>query len=191
VAFSPNGKILATGDDLSNLARLWNTATGQQIGPALNTGPRGGGISSVAFSRDGKTLATVQNGSVQLRDVATGHQIGKPFASSSFSVAFSPDGKTVAIGDSNSTARLWNVATRHQIGSPLSGGPPGHGRPSWPTLGRGPSWPTSPKIEPNLGVRQRTLTGARPVRSGRWLWVRRPGCFLVRPGRVRGRDGSG
>ena len=126
VAFSPDGKTLAAGDDSSNLARLWNTATGQQIGPALNTGPRGDGISSVAFSPDGKTLATVQNGgSVQLWDVATGHKIGKPFASSSFSVAFSPDGKTLATGDFDSTVRLWNVATRHQIGSPLRGGPSG------------------------------------------------------------------
>ena len=39
MAFSPDGEILAAGDDSSNLARLWNTVTGQQIGPALNTGP--------------------------------------------------------------------------------------------------------------------------------------------------------
>ena len=134
VAFSPDGKILATGDDYSNLVRLWNTATGQQIGPALKTGPSEIHVSSVAFSSDGKRLATAQNGgSVQLWDVATGHQIGKPFASSSFSVAFSPDGTTLATGNFDSTARLWNVATRHQIGSPLSGGPSGGGS-SWTTF---------------------------------------------------------
>ena len=133
-AFSPDGKILATGESFSDLARLWNTATGQQIGPALNTGPRGGGISSVAFSPDGKTLATAQNGgAVPLWDVATGHQIGKPFSNLAYSAAFSPDGKILATGDFDSTARLWNVATRHQIGSPLRGGPFGGGS-SWGTL---------------------------------------------------------
>ena len=145
VAFSPDGKILATGDNYSNLVRLWNTATGQQIGPALKTGPSEIHVSSVAFSSDGKRLATAQNGgSVQLWDVATGHQIGKPFASSSFSVALSPDGTTLATGNFDSTARLWNVATRHQIGSPLSGGPSGggssSGQLSWRSAQTGKRW---------------------------------------------------
>ena len=48
-------------------------------------------------------------------------------------MAFSPDGKILAIGDLDSTARLWDVATRHQIGRPLSGGPNGGGS-SWVTL---------------------------------------------------------
>jgi WD40 repeat protein/transcriptional regulator with XRE-family HTH domain len=134
VAFSPDGKMLATGDDFSNLARLWNTTTGQQMGPALNTGPRDSGVTSVAFSPDGKILATARNGgSVELWDVATGHQIGKPFANSAYSVAFSPDGKILAVGDMDSTARLWDVATKHQIGSALSGGPFGGGS-SWVTF---------------------------------------------------------
>ena len=122
VAFSRDGKILATGDDYSNLVRLWNVATGQQIGPALNAGPRRGGISSVAFSPDGKTLATVFLGrSVRLWDVATGHQIGKPFSSWSYSAAFSPDGKTLAVGDEKGSVRLWNVATGRQVGHGFGG----------------------------------------------------------------------
>lgn len=115
VAFSPDGKILATG--FLNKTRLWNTATGQQVGPTLNTG-----FTSAAFSPDGKVLATADD-SVQLWDLTTGHRLGKPFSESAFSVAFSPDGKILATGDRYGTALLWNVATRHEIGSPLRGAP--------------------------------------------------------------------
>ena len=115
VAFSPDGKTLATGDD-GGAARLWDVAAAQQASRALNTKPRDGGISSVAFSPDGKTLATHQLGiPVQLWDVATGHNISKPFPSMSAPVAFSPDGKTLAIGDGQGSVLFWDMATARQI----------------------------------------------------------------------------
>jgi WD40 repeat protein len=58
-------------------------------------------VNSVAFSRDGKTLATGNtNGTVQLWDVATQQAIGSSaeHATSVSSVAFSLDGKTLASG---------------------------------------------------------------------------------------------
>ena len=73
--------MLAVGD-MDSTARLWDAATRHQIGSVLSGGPFGGGSSGltfVAFSPDGTTLATSHgDGSVRLWNVATGRQIGRP-----------------------------------------------------------------------------------------------------------------
>ena len=94
-AFSPDGRILATAVDGS--IRLWDTATRQQIGTPMTTGP--GPAYAVAFSPDGRTLATAgADGTARLWDVATQQEIGSPMTAGPDpldAVAFSPDGRTL------------------------------------------------------------------------------------------------
>ena len=78
----------------------------------------GGAVTSVAFSTDGRTLATGNaDGTTRLWDMASHRQIAALTGPTGpvDSVAFSPDGRTLATGNTDGTARLWDMATRRQI----------------------------------------------------------------------------
>jgi WD40 repeat protein len=119
VAFSPDGKTLATGDEHGSTS-LWNPATGQLTavlppGQSATTPP----VSSVGFSPDGKTLVAADGSGIPLWDVAT-HKITSiltsPQAQAAWSLAISPDGRKLASGSingasaTNSTVYLWDIA---------------------------------------------------------------------------------
>jgi hypothetical protein len=77
-----------------------------------------GGVTGLAFSPDGKTLASAStDGRVLLWNPTTAQPIGQPSTGHSggiISVAFSPDGKTLASGGEDTKVQLSNPATGFQ-----------------------------------------------------------------------------
>jgi WD40 repeat protein len=119
VAFSPDGKTLAAGSEIWDAqkrrtvggeVRLWDVGTAQEQAVLEGLTNR---VQSVAFSPDGKTLASGGNTTVRLWDVDTGEQraLLQDEPSPIFSVAFSPDGKTLAAVDGAWKVLLWDPAT--------------------------------------------------------------------------------
>jgi WD40 repeat protein len=107
LAFRPDGKCLAiVGGDKQ--ARAYDVVTNR----LLFTVPAG----AVAFSRDGKLLATA-GGGVVLRDAATGKEFHKlDGAADASSLRFSGDGtRLVAFGGKTPAVVVWDVSARRVL----------------------------------------------------------------------------
>jgi WD40 repeat protein/serine/threonine protein kinase len=109
VAYSPDGKRLASGSD--DAVKVWDAQTGQEF---LTIKAPTGGVTSVAFSPDGKRLACAGGSWLKVWDAQTGDEL-LSLKGHSVSVAFSPDSKRLASSDENETGKVWDAQTGNEL----------------------------------------------------------------------------
>jgi RNA polymerase sigma factor (sigma-70 family) len=115
VAFSPDGKLLATATKaagLVNMILIWDVANRKQA-RRIDVQDATRRVSAVAFADGGKTLAGVFGQTVLLWDATTGREVRRlqGHQAEIEVLTVSPDGKTLATGGRDGTVRLWDLAT--------------------------------------------------------------------------------
>jgi WD40 repeat protein/serine/threonine protein kinase len=141
--FGTEGKTVLTQSYVQGPNRLWDVATGKQIGPPLALDVEGGFSMHVrAVSADRRTVLTSgrdsmpavmgREGNIESRKTGprsgmdfmrlwhlpSGKPVGQPMPQRDLTAAaISPDSKTVLAGGNN-TAQLWQVATGEPVGPP-------------------------------------------------------------------------
>jgi WD40 repeat protein len=111
-AISPDGKLVATAGDT---IRLWDAATAREVRRLDADGFFKRFVHGIAFSGDGKRLASAEGSSPILWDVATGKQIatfaGHDWWKKATAVGCSADGKWLASRGGDGAVKLWEVAS--------------------------------------------------------------------------------
>ncbi len=127
MAFSPDGKTLAIGDEggwskrsdgsgkwVEGAAhvRRWDVSSGKEIGAPLGDDFK---VEVVAWSPDAKLLAVGTGTTIQIFDAASGKPIGDEIKAGARDFVYSPDGKSLLI-PAAAGALLWDVTASKEIG---------------------------------------------------------------------------
>jgi WD40 repeat protein len=108
IAFHPDGRTLVSAGREDGDVLFWDVAARKPVYVMPIPGHR---IFAVAFSSDGRTLATATNKGLMLWDSAARRQIGETLDDNDpvLTAAFSPDGKRLAWAGRNSDISVWDI----------------------------------------------------------------------------------
>ena len=111
LAFSSDGKFLASGGSANSVIQLWDLKTGNTLS-TFTLPHKYFGISAIVFSQHSNTFFSLDDtGFIIEWDIKTGKDISKKqFDNSRPVTAFSEDGKTIVCGDQKECViQLWDV----------------------------------------------------------------------------------
>jgi WD40 repeat protein/serine/threonine protein kinase len=189
LTFSPNGHWLATGGEDGQVSVVeW--ATGKVI---LNRQEHKKAVTALAFSRDGKILASAGDQTVKVRDTKSWRVEERAIAEAPgllCDLAFSADGKRM-VGISRDVVKVWDVRTGQELLT-LRGAPRRHRDPAFnPRLafsprGRhlaGSNWDESISVweaKPPSQERQEARRQAARRRASLWHLQEAEHCLLAK-----------
>jgi WD40 repeat protein len=110
LAFSPDGRILVSGDYSGNIITWWLAGAN----PMRVVRGHAKSVTSLSFSPDGSTIASVSyDNTIRLwgAPYLSLHRTLKARSKMVYAVAWSPDGKSLATGGWDDTIKLWDTRT--------------------------------------------------------------------------------
>jgi dipeptidyl aminopeptidase/acylaminoacyl peptidase len=126
IAFSSDGRLIASGGYFDISIHVWETATGRQLRVLSKHGntssPYFSGVTAIALSRDGKFVAGgFKDNSVTIWDLNSGEELAEMATSIALpamallAIQFSPDGKYLLTAYAEGTTTLWDLSTGNKI----------------------------------------------------------------------------